>query len=50
MPIGKWGKRVVNFGVSNGSSIYTDKRKEDILILDEGATDGLHDTTITAEA
>ena len=50
MPIGKRGKTVVNFGVNNSSSMYTDKRKQDILILGEGATDGLGDTTITTEA
>ena len=49
MPIGKWGKTVVNFGVNNSSSMYTDKRKQDILILGEGATDGSDDTTITTE-
>lgn len=49
LPIGKWGKSVVNLGVNNSSSMYTDKRKQDILILGEGATDGSDDTTITTE-
>ena len=49
LPIGKWDKSVVNLGVNNSSSMYTDKRKQDILILGEGATDGSDDTTITTE-
>ena len=31
------------------SSVHTDNKKEDILIIGEGATQGLDDTTITTE-
>ena len=31
-------------------SVYTDNKKKDILILGKGPTQGLDDTTLTAEA
>ena len=31
------------------SSMHVDKKKKDILILDEGPTQGLDDTALTAE-
>ena len=43
-------KNVIIFGVDESSSAYVDNKKEDILILGKGPTDGLHDTTIVAEA
>ena len=32
------------------SSVHIDNENEDILILGEGSTQGLYDTTLTAEA
>ena len=32
------------------SSVHIGNKNKDILILDEGATQGLYDTTLTAEA
>ena len=46
LPSGEWGKNVVAFGVDNILSAHTDNRKKDILVLAEGPTDGLDDTTI----
>ena len=31
-----WVKNVILFGVDNSSSVYADKRKKDIIFLDEG--------------
>ena len=42
-------KNVVIFGVDNSSSAHVDNEK-DILVLGDGPTKGLDDTTITAEA
>ena len=46
----EWGKSVVIFGVDNSSYMHADNREKYILVLGEGPTDGLDDTTITAEA
>ena len=43
------GKNVF-FGVENSSSVHTDDKKKNILVLSEGPTQGLDDTSITAEA
>ena len=43
-------KNVIIFGVVKSSSAYFDNKKDDILILGKGPTDGLDDTTIAAEA
>ena len=40
----------LNFRSYNGSCVLVDNRKKDILILGEGPTQGLDDTTMTAEA
>ena len=45
-----WGKNVVVFGVNNSSLVHNNNKKKDILVPGEGATQGLHDTTITAVA
>ena len=45
-----WGKNVVFFGVDNSSTVHIDNKKRDILVLGEGATQGLDATTITAGA
>ena len=43
-------KNIIIFGVGMSSSVYTDNKKKDILILGFGPTQGLDDTTLTAEA
>ena len=43
------GQNVAFTGVNNISPVYSDNRKE-ILVFRKGSTDGLDDTTITAEA
>ena len=44
------GKNVIIFGADMSSSVHTDNKGKDILILSEGPTQGLDDTTLTAEA
>ena len=43
-------KNVIISGVDMSSSVHIDNKKKDILILGKGPTQGLDDTTITAEA
>ena len=38
------------FELDNSSSVHIDKEKKDILVPGESPTQGLDDTTITAEA
>ena len=47
---GSMGKNVIIFGADMSSSVHIDNKGKDILILGEGATQGLDDTTLTAEA
>ena len=42
-------KKVIMFGADMSSSAHIDNKKKDILILGKGPTDGLDDTTLTAE-
>ena len=42
-------KNVIIFGVNNSSSVPADNKKRNISVLGEGPTQGLDDTTITAE-
>ena len=44
------GKNVIIFGADMSSSLHIDNKGKDILILGEGPTQGLDDTTLTAEA
>ena len=44
------GKNVIIFGDDKRSSVHIDNKDKDILILGEGQTQGLDDTTVTAEA
>ena len=44
------GKNVITFGADMSSSVHVDNKGEDILILCEGSTQGLDDTSLTAEA
>ena len=43
------GKNVIIFGVDRSSSMYIDNRNKDILILGYRSTQGLDDTTLSAE-
>ena len=47
LPDGSVGKHVIIFEADMGSSVH---KGNDILILGEGRTQGLDDTTLTAEA
>ena len=44
-----FGKNVIIFGTDMSSSVNVDDKKKDILILAERPTQGLDDTTLTAE-
>ena len=46
------GGFVINviFGADMNSSVQVDNKEKDILILGKGVTQGLDDTTLTAEA
>ena len=45
-----WGKNVNIFGVDMSSSVHVNNENKDILILAKGQTQGLDNTTLTAEA
>ena len=47
---GSMGKNIIVFGVDMSSSVHIDNKNKDILILGEGPTQILDDTTLTAEA
>ena len=47
-PSGGFGKNVLIFGADMSSSIHTDNKKKDILVLGRGPTQGL-ESTLTAE-
>ena len=48
---GSWCKNIFIFGVVDSSSLHVDNKKKNyILALSEGLTQGLCNTTITAEA
>ena len=47
---GRLGKTVTIFGADISSSVHIDNENKDILILGEGPTQGLEDTTLTVEA
>ena len=47
---GSMGKEIIIFGVDMSSSVHTDNKKKDILILGIGPTQELDDTMLTAEA
>ena len=50
LPDGRVGKNVIIFGTNMNSSVHTDNKGKNVLILDEEPTQGLDDTTITEEA
>ena len=43
------GKNVIIFGVDMSSSVLIDNKEKDVLILGKGETDGLDNSTLTAE-
>ena len=43
-------RNVIIFGADTSSSVHVDNKNQDILILGEGPTQGLDDSTLTAEA
>ena len=47
---GSMGKNVFIFVADMNSSVHTDNKNKDILILGEGTTQGLDDTALTAKA
>ena len=47
---GSFGKNIIIFGADLNSSVHVDNKGKDILILSEGPTKGLDDTTLTTEA
>ena len=46
---GSMVENVIIFGADMSSSMHIDNKNKDILILGEGSTQGLDDTTLTAE-
>ena len=48
-PSGKVAQNVIVFGVDMSSSVHVVNKKTDTLILGEGPTQGLDDTTLTTE-
>ena len=48
-PTGRFGKNVIIFAADMSSSVHADKQKKDILILGEGPTQRLDNTTLAAE-
>ena len=45
-----WEKTSLLFGADMSSYVHIDNKNKDIIILSEGPTQGLYDTTLTAEA
>ena len=44
------GKNAIIFGADMSSSVHIENKGKDILLFGEGSTQGLDDTTLTAEA
>ena len=49
LPYFDWDKNVITFGVDTSSSLHSDNKGKDILILGKGPTRGLDDTKLSAE-
>ena len=47
---GSVGKNVIIFGVDMISSVHFDNKRKDILVFRKSQTQGIYDTTLTAEA
>ena len=45
----RFGKNVIKFVVDMSSSVHTDNKKKDILILGKGLADSLDNTALPAE-
>ena len=45
----EFGKNVILFGAGMSSSMHIDNKNKDVLTFRKGPTDGLEDTTLTAE-
>ena len=50
LPDGSMGKNTIIFGAGMSSSLHNDHKNKDILVLGEGQTQWLDDTSLTAEA
>ena len=50
IPNFNWRKYAIIFGVGMSPSVHTDNKNKYILILGKGTTQGLDNTTLTAEA
>ena len=50
LPDGSMGRNVIIIGADLISSAHIDSKEKDILVFGEGTTQGLDDTTLTAEA
>ena len=48
-PSGRIGQNIIIFGADMSSSVHANNKTKNILILGEGITQGLDDTTLTAE-
>ena len=46
---GSFEKNVIIFGTDMSSSVHIDSKRKDVLILSEGSTQGLYDTTLATE-
>ena len=46
---GGFGQNVIIFGADMSSSVHANSKTINILVLGEGVTEGLDDTTLTAE-
>ena len=44
-PTGRFGQNIKNFGADMSFSVHTDIKNNNILVSDEGSTQGLHGTT-----
>ena len=49
LPDGNMRENAIIFGADMSSSVHIDNKGKDILLLDKGPTQGLEDTTLTAE-
>ena len=49
IPDGSFAQNVIIFGVDVSSSVHIDNKTKNILVLGNGPTQGLDDTTLTTE-
>ena len=50
LPDGSVGKNIIIFGIGMSSSMHIHNKKKEIWILDKRSTQGLDDTSLTAES